>query len=189
MNRLSVLLVLVATFFLVQSEARADFITTATLLPGNDVPPQSTPALGAAIAFFNSTADSLTVNVAFTGLSAPATAAHIHFGDPGVNGPIILPFSNPTFPGSASASYTTILTTADLTPSPANGINTFADAINAIAGGHTYVNVHDAVFPIGEIRGQLAEVTAAPEPSTLIGLLSMGIIGLGLAWWRRKRLG
>ena len=27
-----------------------------------------------------------------------------------------------------------------------------------------------------------------PEPSTLISLLSMGIVGIGLAWWRRKRL-
>jgi hypothetical protein len=26
-----------------------------------------------------------------------------------------------------------------------------------------------------------------PEPSTLVGLLSMGIVGLGLAWWRCRR--
>jgi len=187
-NRLRVLLVLVASLFLVQSEARGDFIATATLLPENEVPPHDTPAFGAASVLFDSTTERLTVNVDFTGLAGPAVDAHIHFGDPGVNGPVIFPFSNPPFTYAKSASYTTILWAGDLVPSPANGINTFADAINAMAGGHTYVNIHDVVFvsPGGEIRGQLALV---PEPSLLIAMLSMGLVGLGLAWRRRKRAG
>ncbi len=188
MNRLSVLLLLAASFLIVPSEVRGDFIATATLLPKNEVPPQNTPAFGAATAAFDSTANALTVNVVFTGLSGPAVDAHIQFGDPGVNGPVIFPFSSPPFPYAKSASYTTVLRPGNLVPSPANGINTFADAVNAIAAGHTYVNVHDVVFvsPGGEIRGQLALV---PEPSILIALLSMGIVGLGLAWCRRKRPG
>jgi hypothetical protein len=39
---------------------------------------------------------------------------------------------------------------------PEIGINTFADALQAIAGGQAYVNIHTTTFPGGEIRGQLA---------------------------------
>jgi hypothetical protein len=39
---------------------------------------------------------------------------------------------------------------------PEIGIVTFADALQAIAGGNAYVNVHTSTFPGGEIRGQLA---------------------------------
>lgn len=38
---------------------------------------------------------------------------------------------------------------------PALGINTFADALQAIAVGQAYVNIHTTAFPGGEIRGQL----------------------------------
>jgi hypothetical protein len=38
---------------------------------------------------------------------------------------------------------------------PAIGINTIDDAIQAIVGGNSYVNVHTTQFTGGEIRGQL----------------------------------
>jgi len=46
------------------------------------------------------------------------------------------------------------------------------------------VDIHDANFPGGEIRGQLIEqVSQAPEPETR-ALLGVGLSGL---WMRRRR--
>ena len=73
-----------------------------------------------------------------------------------------------------SGSYSTTLTAASLIPDPADGINTFAEAVNAIEAGHTYFNIHTVAFPGGEIRGQ---ITVIPEPASLT-LLTLGLGGI-----------
>jgi CHRD domain-containing protein len=69
----------------------------------------------------------------------PATAAHIHFGPPGVAGPIVVPLLPPTSGVSRGC------TTAD------------ADLVANIAANPSeyYVNVHNAAYPAGAIRGHL----------------------------------
>src|SRR5436190_3749866 len=81
----------------------------AVLLPGNEVPP-ATPsnASGFADVFLDPVAGLLTVNENFTGLSSPATGAHIHCcTPPGGNAPVQLPFSAADgFPfGSTSGTF------------------------------------------------------------------------------------
>lgn len=83
------------------------------------------------------------------------TAAHLHLGAKGANGPVIVPlFTGPQKTGS----FTRVLakgtiTQADLT-GPMAG-KTFADLAAAVLAGQTYVNVHTVKSPNGQIRGQI----------------------------------
>lgn len=71
---------------------------------------------------------------------APATAAHIHRGAPGVAGPVVVMLETPGADGTAKG----------CTSAP----GALADEIEANPGAF-YVNVHTAEFPAGAIRGQL----------------------------------
>jgi hypothetical protein len=81
----------------------------------------------------------ITFTLKFSGLTGPATAAHIHMGAKGVAGPVIVPLCGPC--------KSTVKATMPVT----------AAALKAILAGKAYVNVHTAKFPNGEIRGQLAK--------------------------------
>jgi CHRD domain-containing protein len=68
------------------------------------------------------------------------TAAHIHQGAPGQNGPVIVP----------------LVKISDNVWMPLGGSATLTDAqYAAYWAGNTYVNVHSEAHPNGEIRAQL----------------------------------
>ncbi len=101
-------------------------------------------------------------------IDLPLTGAHIHSAPAGVNGPVIINFS-----GSL------------------NGTVVDADAagVTQATAGSFYVNLHNAAYPAGAIRGQLAYVGTAnlvPEPQTY-ALLIGGLGAVGLVAWRRRR--
>ncbi|MBX3747419.1 MAG: CHRD domain-containing protein [Verrucomicrobiae bacterium] len=101
----------------------------------------------------------LTLEIAYRGLSGPATMAHIHgpANAAGTAGVLIdlEPFHAGPFGVSGHFSGTATLTPAQL---------------EALAGGLTYVNVHTAANPGGEIRGQIrGSVTAMPFAVAMSG--------------------
>lgn len=73
---------------------------------------------------------------------ADATMAHIHKAPAGANGPVAVPLNKPGADGKASGCATV-------------GAPVVADIL-ANPGGY-YVNVHNADFPGGAIRGQLSK--------------------------------
>lgn len=75
-------------------------------------------------------------------ISLPAAAAHIHVGGPDVAGPVVVPLAAPDASGSAAGCVEGV--------DPA-----LIEAILADPGGY-YVNVHNADFPDGAVRGQLS---------------------------------
>lgn len=101
-----------------------------------EVPPVSTQATGKSTI---KVADDRSVNGSVTVDGMAPTAAHIHQGAAGTNGPVAVPLekaSDKTFNVPAS----TKLTDAQY---------------SAYKAGNLYVNVHSATYPNGEIRMQM----------------------------------
>ena len=86
------------------------------------------------------TGEKIGIKLMTTGLSGTITAAHLHYGAPGVA-------------GGVAANLTGLIV--------GNGITGFvdisanADIMDSLKAGHVYVNIHTTLNPNGEIRGQL----------------------------------
>lgn len=101
----------------------------------NEVPPVATQASGEGVITI---ADDGAVGGSVTTKGIDATAAHIHLGAAGTNGPVVVPFvkEGDTF-------------------KPIAGAKLNADQMKAFDEGKLYFNVHSAAHPGGEIRAQL----------------------------------
>lgn len=160
----------------------APIVYTATLNGSSEVPPTGSTATGSAEVDFDISAHTMDVHITFSGLlGGSATAAHIHAVAPaGATAGVAVPFTG--FPGATSGTYDHVFDTSSTSTYNATfvtnegGTATSAEAAlaAALAAGDAYVNIHDAQFPAGEIRGQLA---AVPEPTTSL-LLGSGLLGL-----------
>src|SRR5258706_16022349 len=72
--------------------AHADTIYSTVLLGSNEVPPTGSPGTGVGV--FTLSGNMLTIAETFTGLTAPANAAHLHCCGPvGVNEIVAVPFT------------------------------------------------------------------------------------------------
>ena len=107
-----------------------------SLSGGNEVPAVSTSASGSGTVTVGSDC-SVTAKVTVSGMTG--TAAHIHEGAAGANGPVIVPFTK----------------TADNTFEAPAGAKMNESQCAAYKAGRTYVNVHSAKNPGGEVRAQL----------------------------------
>ena len=101
----------------------------------NEVPPVTTKATGEG-SIMVADDGAVTGSVKTEGLQG--TAAHLHVGAAGKNGPVAVPFTKD----------------GDTFKAPA-GAKLNADQMKAYKAGELYFNVHSAAHPDGEIRGQL----------------------------------
>src|SRR5262249_20351262 len=115
MKKCSVWVALALVLLSAPLSVRADFIVVTQLSGAGENPPTNSPALGTATYTVNSALTEIDFTITFTGLTTPLQAGHIHFGVPGMNGPVILPY--PNLPaGSTSGTFSGALTAANLTP-------------------------------------------------------------------------
>lgn len=126
-----------ATAFL----AVASIAANAALIPfrvnltgTQEVPGPGDPdGTGVALLIFDSAANRVDWRFAVENVDTPLTGAHIHIGAAGVSGPVTINFS-----GQLSGSVVDV-----------DVAGVLADPTNF------YVNLHNATFPLGAIRGQL----------------------------------
>lgn len=110
---------------------------TAMLNGAQEVPPNDKAGTGQAEVTFDKDTLELKYRVTYSGLSGPATGAHIHGpAAASANAPVVVPFANPNSPISGQAKLN-------------------ATQAGDLLAGLYYVNVHTAAHPGGEIRGQL----------------------------------
>lgn len=178
--------------------AYADTITfTATLSGALEVPPVPSPGTGFTTVVLNTTANTLFVDVVFSGLSSGTTASHIHccVASPFLNANAGVATQTPSFlnlpMGVTSGSFTQLLdltlassyNPAFITAEGGTVPGAEAALVAGMENGESYLNIHTTVDPGGEIRGLLAET---PEPSSIL-LLGSGLMGLVCTRLKRGR--
>jgi hypothetical protein len=142
MKKLIVVLVAGSALVLVAVAMAGTYKVKATLTPGAEVP-KPKGAAHAKGSFVGSYVENkkggavLKATLTFTGLTGQAMQAHIHTGKPSVSGNVIVPLCGPCTSGKT-------------------GTYKISKAVvEALEKGNTYVNVHTAKNPAGEIRGQI----------------------------------
>ena len=127
---------------------------TVELSGSEEVPPVQTDATGSAeltAPHFDNIG--YTVNVSNID---KVTAAHIHSGKLGENGPIVVTLFKTETPSAEPING--ILATGNITNAKLEGPmagKTLMDLTKSIELGETYINVHTEENPNGEIRGQI----------------------------------
>ncbi len=169
--------VAMAACALVGAPAQAASYSFAAALTGAaESPPVTTTASGSAFVTFDDVAFTVAVTEIFIGLTGGvATASHIHCCTAVAGtGTVAVFLGFTSFPATTTGFYTNTFTL----PS-----GSFATLLAGTQAGKAYVNVHDATFPGGEIRGFLI-ASAVPEP-TSYALMFAGLAGLGFLGKRR----
>jgi hypothetical protein len=179
-------------FVLGQAASAGTITYIADLLGTSENPSNASPGTGFATVIIDTVAQTMDVEVIFSGLMGTTTASHIHCCTPSP-GNAGVATTTPTFAGfplgvtSGSYNNTLDLTLASsynpafVTAQGGTVAGAEAALLAGLAAGDAYLNIHTTVVPGGEIEGFLV---IAPEPATL---LMAGTALAGLAILRRKR--
>ncbi len=139
------------------ASAQTSVVMRATLTGGEETPNLVlSGAVAVAEVALDPTSQEIAVRLRVFNLPNGSTASHIHVGPKGVSGPVVIDFPIGTGRTGDFTLNFRVHDGAAFHARPEIGINTFADALQSIAGGNAYVNIHSSAFPGGEIRGQLS---------------------------------
>lgn len=117
-----------------------DYSFYAVMDSSQEVPATGSQAYGLAVFKVSMDQSKMRINMIVKGLSGPLTGAHIHFGNPGVAGPVAVDLT-------ADVNENQIDVTIDS--------SLFLLALDSMIHGNAYINVHTGIYPNGEIRGQI----------------------------------
>jgi CHRD domain len=110
----------------------------ADLKSSEEVPPNDSPGAGTADVTLDTDANKVSWKITYENLTGDASAAHFHGpAKVGENAGVAVDISANIKEG-----------TADVT----------AEQLEMIRGGNSYINIHTAKYPDGEIRGQVLQV-------------------------------
>src|SRR5262252_3875818 len=168
--RFTVLTAVIGSLLVIATVAKADQI--GALLTGYEESPSvSTTARGEFTATVDHDGDLIQYTETYSGLQAPVTQSHIHVGQPGVNGSIVIflcqTATNPDPTGLApqcpqegtvSRTITAANVIAGSTATQQLVAGDLGAVITAIRAGAAYANVHTTASPGGEMRGQIRTI-------------------------------
>lgn len=128
-----------SAFLAMQGPVMAEMVKMkADLKSSEEVPPNDSPGSGTADITLDTDANKVSWKITHQGLTGDATAAHFHGpAKVGENAGPIVDISTNMMEGAA-----------DVT----------AEQLQMIREGNTYLNVHTAQYPDGEIRGQVLQL-------------------------------
>lgn len=137
---LATVLAVLAFTSLAIGRTNASYTLSAVMNAGQEVPHPKGAMAGASGRFTGTLSNGiLKWRLTFAHLTGPATAAHIHVGVKGKSGAVLVPLCGPCKSGASGTVKLANPAALSITSKP----------------GSTYVNVHTAKNPAGEIRGQL----------------------------------
>jgi hypothetical protein len=128
-----------AAFVAMPSPVFAEMVKMkADLKSSEEVPPNDSPGSGTADVTLDTDANKVSWKITHEGLTGDASAAHFHGpAKVGENAPPVVDISTNLMEGSADVS---------------------AEQLQMIREGNTYLNIHTAQYPDGEIRGQVLQL-------------------------------
>jgi hypothetical protein len=148
------LILFLAFFGMAADKPTGERIFEAILSGDEEVPPVKTEAKGKATFRFSKGEDQLTYTLSISHIR-DVTAAHIHKGEKGVNGPHVIGLFSESKKEDISG---TLFVEGKIEPylltGPLKGKSLNA-LIELMEVGEAYVNVHTKRHPEGEIRGQI----------------------------------
>lgn len=140
-SKIIMAVVMFTTLSMFSGQMRPYILMSARMDGAQQTPSLSVGGTGLASFLLNANRDSLCVNITFSNLSGAPTAMHIHGGGVGVSGPVLLDLSSSINGNRATAVVTGTTLTALLKSNMLKGL--------------TYLNIHTAANPNGEVRGQI----------------------------------
>jgi len=119
----------------------------ATMRGVNEVPANVSTGTGFGTVSLSADQTTITVNMRFSGLTAPASAAHIHGpAGAGTNASVLFPFTG--VPAATSGAI------------PEQSFAITPTQLGYLTNGLLYMNVHNSVYTGGELRDQIRLVSA-----------------------------